>query len=218
MGSHGLRKNAPPQGRAGDVLRSADAVFGGDLRGRGIGHLCKAGRMPVSSAGECFQDTPSASSGTKKAWTEAGVCLIFIFMDYIIDDVKDIIYILKFANLYYHTPTQNAIGFVIFLQNLQLKRRFFALSPHKCTCLARRGEKAGVSGSKKTEVFPSLPSARTKHVSSLHHRGRGTAPAVEGVRLLLSAKQKCHIAVKSRPKKSTSFVFFGFSLRYDPPL
>ena len=40
--------------------------------------------------------------------------------------------------------------------------------------------------------------------------GEGTAPAVEGVRLLLSAKQKCHIAVKSRPKKSTSFVFLGF--------
>ena len=39
----------------------------------------------------------------------------------------------------------------------------------------------------------------------------------EGVRLLLSAKQKCHIAVKSRPKESTSFVFFWFSLRYYPP-
>ena len=66
----------------------------------------------------------------------------------------------------------------------------------------------------------STPTMRLRRASffSLHHWGRGTAPAVEGVRLLLSAKQKCHIAVKSRPKKSTSFVFFGFSLRYDPPL
>ena len=32
----------------------------------------------------------------------------------------------------------------------------------------------------------------------------------EGVRLSLSAKQKCHIAAKSRPKKSTSFVLLGF--------
>ena len=38
---------------------------------------------------------------------------------------------------------------------------------------------------------PLPPGARTKHVPSLHHRGRGTAPAVEGVRLSLLTERKC---------------------------
>ncbi len=135
---------------------------------RFLGEICVvAGSAIYVKQAECLYRPPGSAfrihrppqAGLKRRGPKPGCAL---FLDYIIDDVKDIIYILKFANLYYHTPTQNAIGFVIFLQNLQLKRRFFALSPHKCTCLARRGEKAGVSGSKKTEVFPSLPSARTK--------------------------------------------------------
>ena len=55
-----------------------------------------------------------------------------------------------------------------------------------------------------------LPAARTpgraktptgqksRGIPSLHHWGRGTAPAVEGVRLLLLAKRKRRVAVKNR--------------------
>ena len=55
-----------------------------------------------------------------------------------------------------------------------------------------------------------LPAARTpgraktptgqksRGIPSLHHWGRGSAPAVEGVRLLLLAKRKRRVAVKNR--------------------
>ena len=39
---------------------------------------------------------------------------------------------------------------------------------------------------------------KNRGISSLHHWGRGTAPAVEGVRLLLLAKRKRRVAVKNR--------------------